>query len=131
MLCNYRIHHRVVIGQLDNRCRVIENINNVRRCLADHVHILCGMSRTHSLAKIVEEVKKGSSKWLKTKGPELAGFYWQAGYGAFSVSPSNIEEVRTYILQQEQHHRKMTFQEEYRQFLERHGVEFDERYVWD
>jgi REP element-mobilizing transposase RayT len=99
--------------------------------VADHVHILFLLSKSHALIKLVEEVKRGSSKWLKTQGPEFREFHWQNGYGAFSVSPSNVEAVKTYIQNQEEHHRQVTFQEEFREFLKRHGVEFDERYVWD
>jgi len=110
----------------DLGCRPIV-INSV----VDHTHILCCLSRNHAVAKVVEDVKKGSSKWLKTKGPAMRDFYWQAGYGAFSVSESNAEAVRQYIAKQEEHHRKVTFQDEFRAFLRRHGVEYDERYVWD
>jgi len=99
--------------------------------LADHVHLLCTLSRTLSIAKLLEETKKASSKWLKPKALALRNFHWQNGYGVFSVSPSNVREVRRYIVNQEAHHRKVTFQEEFRAFLERHGIEYDERYVWD
>ncbi|OAI54074.1 transposase [Planctomyces sp. SCGC AG-212-M04] len=95
----------------------------------DHVHVLCVLSKNHALTKIVEEIKKGSSKWLKTQG--LRDFHWQAGYGAFSVSESNSAQVARYIERQETHHRKLSYQEEFREFLKRHGVEFDERNVWD
>ncbi|MBC8870182.1 MAG: IS200/IS605 family transposase [Planctomycetes bacterium] len=98
----------------------------------DHVHALFSLSKNHALKKIVEEVKKGSSKWMKTD--DAAGnkdFQWQAGYGGFSVSQSNVEEVRKYIENQAEHHRRMTFQDELRALFERHGIEFDERYVWD
>jgi REP element-mobilizing transposase RayT len=97
----------------------------------DHVHILFDLARTVSVSQAVEEVKKSSSKWIKTQGAEFAGFAWQAGYGAFAVSESNVPAVRDYIARQAEHHRQKTFQEEYRAFLERHGVAFDERYVWD
>lgn len=99
--------------------------------VADHVHVLCRLNKNFSVAKVVEEIKKPTSRWLKTKSPELSEFHWQSGYGAFSVSASEVERVRAYILNQEAHHRKMSFQEEMRAFFERHGVEFDERYVWD
>ena len=99
-------------------------------CTEDHVHILCTISKNHSLAKILEELKKSSSKWLKDKAPEFQDSYWQAGYGAFSVSQSNVESVRSYIRDQEQHHHSATFQEEFRRFLEKHQIEFDEKYVW-
>jgi len=99
--------------------------------LADHVRIACNLARTVSVAALVEEVKKGSSKWIKPKGARLRNFHWQSGYGAFSVSPSMAERVRRYILNQEEHHRKVTFQDEFRAFLKRHGIQYDERYVWD
>lgn len=97
----------------------------------DHAHLLFDLARTLSISQAVEDVKKSSSKWIKTQGPEFAGFAWQAGYGAFAVSESNVETVRAYIANQREHHRTKTFQEEYRAFLERHNVAFDERYVWD
>ena len=97
----------------------------------DHVHILFVLSKTVPLAKAVEEVKKSSSKWLKTKGPEFAEFSWQSGYGGFSVSQSSIDSVKRYIAGQAEHHRRTTFQEEFRAFLERYAVEYDEQYVWD
>ncbi len=97
----------------------------------DHAHLLFDLARTISISQAVEDVKKSSSKWIKTQGPEFAGFAWQAGYGAFAVSESNVETVRAYIANQREHHRTKTFQEEYRAFLERHNVAFDERYVWD
>ncbi|MCX7422032.1 MAG: IS200/IS605 family transposase [Planctomycetia bacterium] len=97
----------------------------------DHVHILCNLSRTITIAKLVEEIKTGSSGRIKEEGAALHDFYWQNGYGAFSVSQSNMEIVKSYIANQEEHHRTVTFQEEYRRFLERHGLVWDERYVWD
>lgn len=97
----------------------------------DHAHLLFDLARTVSISQVVEDVKKASSKWIKTQGPEFASFAWQAGYGAFAVSESNVEAVREYIANQREHHRKKSFQEEYRQFLERHRIAFDERYVWD
>ena len=97
----------------------------------DHVHILFELARTVSVSRAVEDVKKSSSKWIKTQGQEFAGFAWQAGYGAFAVSESHVGVVRNYIAGQQEHHRKKSFQEEYRAVLERHGISFDERYVWD
>ena len=78
-----------------------------------------------------EDIKKSSSKWIKTKGLSFEGFQWQAGYGVFSVSQSRVGAVKDYIATQEEHHRKITFQEEFRRFLEKNGIEYDERYVWD
>ncbi|MGH7137675.1 MAG: transposase, partial [Pirellulales bacterium] len=83
------------------------------------------------VSDLLEEIKKSSSKWIKAEAPGLQDFYWQSGYGAFSVSPSSVEEVKAYIANQEEHHRRRTFQEEFRLFLHRHGIEYDERYVWD
>ena len=99
--------------------------------VADHVHLLCRFGRTISVADLVKELKRDSSQWLKTKSPALAEFYWQSGYGAFSVSPSHVELVRDYIVHQEEHHRTVTFQEEFRRLLTKYGLEWDERYVWD
>ena len=98
--------------------------------VADHIHILCALGRTTTQAKLVEEVKKSSSKWMKAQGG-VRGFSWQAGYGAFSVDESRAGIVIRYIKNQEEHHRKKSFQDEYRKILERYKVEYDERYVWD
>ena len=97
----------------------------------DHIHLLFKLPRTIALSKAVEEVKKSSSKWIKTQSPELSQFAWQRGYGAFSVSESNTAKVEHYIKNQNEHHRTATFQEEYRKFLAKHHTEFDEQYVWD
>ncbi len=97
----------------------------------DHVHILFNLTRTVALAQAVEDVKKSSSKWIKTQGPAFGQFAWQAGYGGFSVSQSNVPAVANYIRKQEEHHRMKTFQEEYREFLGKHKIQYDERYVWD
>jgi REP element-mobilizing transposase RayT len=99
--------------------------------VADHIHILFCLSKNHALKVLVEEVKKGSSKWIKTKGREFDQFYWQAGYGAFSVSQSGVTAVCRYIENQESHHRRLSFQDELRAFLRKYGIEYDERYVWD
>jgi len=84
-----------------------------------------------AISRVVEELKKSSSKWIKTQGPAFRGFAWQAGYGAFAVSASNVDDVRQYISQQREHHRQRSFQEEFLLFLKRHHVSFDERYVWE
>ena len=98
---------------------------------ADHVHILCLLSRKISQSKLVEEIKKESSKWMKAQGEKYRHFYWQHGYGAFSVNPTETEIVVEYINNQKEHHRKKTFQEEYRAFLKKYKVEYDERYIWE
>ncbi|MEI8378688.1 MAG: IS200/IS605 family transposase [Planctomycetota bacterium] len=97
----------------------------------DHFHILFNMGRTVSLAQVVEDVKKSSSKWIKTQSPKFETFAWQAGYGAFSVSHSNVPTVSTYIRDQKEHHRTKSFQEEFLAFLRKHNIVYDERYVWD
>jgi putative transposase len=99
--------------------------------VVDHVHLLFGLSRTRTVAQVVETVKTSSSKWIKTKGAAFAEFHWQAGYGAFSVGQSNVAAVTRYIQNQEEHHRTTTFQEEFRRFLKLYQVPYDEKYVWD
>ncbi len=99
--------------------------------VADHVHVLFCLSKNHALAKVIEELRKGSSKWLKTQGPEFGAFHWQAGYGAFSVSQSHVEQVCRSIGLQEEHHRKRSFQDEFLAFLNRYGIEYDERFLWE
>jgi REP element-mobilizing transposase RayT len=97
----------------------------------DHIHALFALGRTVTVADVVEEVKTGSSKWLKTKGREFSNFHWQRGYGAFSIGQSNVADLKRYIGNQKVHHRRVTFQDEYREFLKAYNVDFDERYVWD
>ena len=97
----------------------------------DHTHSLFALSRTLPIARVVKEVKRTSSGWIKQAWPRLAKFHWQGGYAAFSVSQSNLENVIRYIENQEEHHKRVTFQDEYRAFLKAYGIEYDERYVWD
>ena len=97
----------------------------------DHIHILCMLSKKIALMKLLEEVKSHSSKWIKTKDESLKNFYWQDGYGAFSVNSSQIDTAIEYIANQHIHHSKITFHDEYRAFLKKYKVEYDERYVWD
>jgi putative transposase len=99
--------------------------------VADHVHALFVLSKNHSIATIVWAIKRASSKWIKGEGLALRKFHWQEGYGAFSVSQSDVESVRRYIENQEDHHRRQTFKNEFRKFLKRYEVPYDERYVWD
>ena len=96
----------------------------------DHIHILCNLSKKIALMKVLETVKSHSSKWVKTVHPTLTNFYWQDGYGAFSVNPSELDAVAEYIRNQHVHHSKKTFQDEYRQLLKKYDVDYDERYVW-
>ena len=119
--------HATLIGTLDKiHCPSLQ-IQSV----SDHIHILCRLARTMSVADLVEECKVSSSKWIKTKAEALSEFHWQAGYGAFSVSQSNSGQVIKYIQNQERHHQRLSFQDELRALLRRHGLEWDERYVWD
>jgi REP element-mobilizing transposase RayT len=99
--------------------------------VADHVHVVTTLPRTLSQAELIEQIKKTSSKWIKTLDVQYHGFFWQRGYGAFSVSPSQLDAVLNYVTAQQEHHRTRTFQEEYRELLRKHGVDFDERYIWD
>ncbi|MCD8179656.1 MAG: transposase [Tannerellaceae bacterium] len=97
----------------------------------DHIHILCVVSKNISLAKLVEEIKRNSSRWIKTVDPFYCRFAWQSGYGAFSVSPSVHSKTVKYIKNQEQHHRKMSFREEYILFLKEYEIEYNEKYLWN
>ena len=97
----------------------------------DHIHHLGRLGRTISLAEWVKELKRSTNLWLKDRGADYANFEWQAGYAAFSVSQSNLEEVKRYIDNQEQHHRRMSFQDELRALLQKHEMQWDERYIWD
>jgi putative transposase len=97
----------------------------------DHVHVLSALSRTSSPADMVKEIKRGSSLWIKSKSSELAEFSWQNGYGMFSIGSSQIPVVKEYIATQEDHHQRISFQDEFRTLLRRYDIEFDERYVWD
>ena len=119
--------HRYLGGILANRdCQPL-----VIGGMEDHVHILSTLARTWQPAEMVKEVKRSSSLWLKTKGPEWHDFAWQSGYGMFSVGHLQVEAVRKYIAGQEEHHRKVSFQDEFRDFLKRYEISYDERYVWD
>ncbi|GMV91697.1 MAG: hypothetical protein AMXMBFR82_14750 [Candidatus Hydrogenedentota bacterium] len=97
----------------------------------DHVHLAIRLSRTITIADLIEELKTSSSKWAKTQSTDLANFSWQRGYACFSIGPRDLDSLCAYIGEQEQHHRTRSFQEELRMFLNKYGVEFDEAYVWD
>lgn len=96
----------------------------------DHIHVLCVISKNIALAKLVEEIKRHSSRWIKTKGDYYARFAWQGGYAGFSVSPSVVEKTRAYIANQEQHHKKLKPQEEYKRFLDEYEIEYNTEYLW-
>ncbi len=98
---------------------------------SNHVHILCLLSKKIALIKLLEEIKSHSSKWMKTNGEEFANFYWQNGYGSFSIDHLGVNAITNYIATQKEHHKKRTFEEEYLTFLNEYHIEYDERYVWD
>jgi len=120
-LCLYA---SAVLRDLDSHVLVINAWRN-------HMHILFALSKNHSLARVVMEVKRATSKWIKTQGKHYKGFHWQSGYGAFSIGQSGVDEVTAYIAIQAELHRVKSFEEEFRSFLKRYQVEFDERFVWD
>ena len=97
----------------------------------DHIHILFELGRTIAVSEVVEQVKTSTSKWIKKQGSEFGDFHWQGGYGAFGVSASDVPRISGYIRDQREHHRVKSFQEEFRDLLDSHGIAFDERYVWD
>jgi REP element-mobilizing transposase RayT len=99
--------------------------------VADHVHILLDQGKRNAPEKIVEHVKRESSKFVKTLGPQYRGFYWQRGYGIFSVSPKDLVLAEAYVRNQVHHHQRISFQEEFRAMLERYRIQFDERFLWD
>ena len=96
----------------------------------NHVHILCTLSKKISQVKLLEDVKKGSSKWMKTKGIAYQNFFWQDGYGIFSISAYDVDRVKDYIQNQRMHHQQSSFQDEFRSFMKKHDIQYDERYVW-
>src|SRR5215831_18588733 len=98
--------------------------------IEDHVHLVISIPATLAVSKALQLLKGGSSKWIHDTFPELRQFQWQDGYGAFTVSKSQLAEVVQYVAGQREHHRSLTFQEEYRTFLQKHGIDYDERYVW-
>ncbi|MFT5465530.1 MAG: putative transposase [Verrucomicrobiales bacterium] len=120
-----------LFAYLSGTCRNLDSPSIRIGGVSDHIHILCRQSKNHSMSDIVRELKRESSKWVKEQSPNLTKFYWQSGYGAFSISPGHVEALTKYISDQEEHHRKETFQDEFRRLCRKYGVELDERYVWD
>ena len=112
-------------------CRNKESPSLVIGGIEDHVHILCRLSQDLAIKDFVRELKRESSKWVKTKAEECQRFYWQNGYGAFSVSPSHVKDLRRYIEGQQEHHREESFQDEFRRILRKYGLGWDEEQVWD
>ena len=118
-------------GYLVGVCRKQESPSLVVGGPEDHVHVLCRLSRRLSVADLVRELKRDSSKWIKNQSASPRDFHWQGGYGAFSISPSHVDALREYIATQMEHHRHESFQDEFRRFCKKYEVEIDERYVWD
>ncbi len=117
--------HKYIVGTATN----LGSFVNAIYANPDHIHILCTLPRTITIAELISKIKSSSSKWLKTKG--IANFSWQGGYGAFSVSSSKLEIVKRYILNQEVHHAKSSFQDEFKVFLKEYNIGYDEKYIWD
>jgi putative transposase len=97
---------------------------------ANHVHLLVSLAKTIALADLLMDVKKDSSKWIKTRGASFADFQWQEGYGAFTIGESQVDDLKGYIARQKERHRTATFEEEFVAFLKKYNVPYDERYVW-
>lgn len=120
-----------LFAYLGGMCKAFECVPIIVGGHQDHVHILCYISRKIAIMKLVEEVKRASSKWMKGKSEKYKNFYWQLGYGAFSVDSTNTERVIEYIKNQKEHHEKKDFKTEYLQLLEKYQIEYDEKYIWD
>ncbi|MBX3727715.1 MAG: transposase [Candidatus Sumerlaeia bacterium] len=112
-------------------CRNLDSPAVIVGGVADHVHLLCLLSKSMKLEDFVRDLKRNSSKWARSQSEACSSFYWQTGYGAFSISPSHVESLRAYIARQEAHHCKVSFQEEFRRLLTKYGIEWDEALVWD
>jgi REP-associated tyrosine transposase len=112
-------------------CRNLGSLALIIGGVEDHVHILCRLSKNWKVSELIRELKRESSKWLKTQGQHLRDFHWQNGYGAFSISPGHVPQLKRYIASQEEHHRDETFQDEFRRICAKYGVALDERYAWD
>jgi len=112
-------------------CNNVDSPAIIINGVADHIHILCLLSRKFAIMKVIQEAKTETSKWIKKQSADTRDFSWQSGYGAFSVSESNIPQVKKYIADQEEHHRRMTFQDEFRELCKRHGLDLDEQYAWE
>jgi putative transposase len=119
--------HAYLIGA----CKNLESPSLITGGVEDHIHILCRQSKNIAIKDLVGEIKRESSKWVKTQGRAYEEFYWQGGYGAFSISPSHVAAVTRYIAHQREHHAKVSFQAEFRRLCKKYGLEIDERYIWE
>jgi REP element-mobilizing transposase RayT len=118
-------------GYLAGACKNLDSPSIIVGGVEDHLHILCRLSRTGSIATLIRELKRESSKWVKAERSDLTAFAWQSGYGAFSISPGHVAALKQYIANQEEHHRREGFQEEFRRLCKKYGLQIDERYAWD
>jgi REP element-mobilizing transposase RayT len=118
-------------GYLAGTCRNLESPSIIVGGVEDHVHILCRQSKNTSIATLLRELKRESSKWVKEQSQGPQSFCWQSGYGAFSISPGHVDALTQYIQNQEEHHKKESFQDELRRLCRKYGIELDERYAWD
>ena len=133
--------HRQPLISEDIRDRLFQYIGGIIRDdggkllaaggMPDHVHLLADIGKQHSVVDAIRDIKANSSGWIHKTFPQFQSFAWQTGYGAFTVSYSSVEAVKNYIANQAEHHRKRTFQEEFVEFLQRHGIEYDDRYLWE
>jgi REP element-mobilizing transposase RayT len=134
-------HRQPFLADRDFRLRVHAYLAGISRNMnspaliiggvADHVHLLCRLSKTGEVSTLIRDLKRDSTKWIKEAKPDLSDFHWQQGYGAFSVSPAHVEALRVYIATQEEHHKTESFQEELRRLCAKYGVAIDERCAWD
>ncbi len=120
-----------LFGYLGGICKNLECNPIIVGGHIDHVHILCLLSRKIPLMKLIEKLKSSSSKWIKSKGDQYQKFYWQNGYGGFSIHQEQVETLKRYIANQEDHHKKLTFTDEYYSLLKHYNIEYDEQYIWD
>ncbi len=127
----HQSHEQRLYAYIGKTCNELNSPVLIVGGYTNHIHILCMLSKNISLVELVKKVKTSSSKWMKTQAPELSDFYWQDGYGAFSVNPKEIDVVRQYIQNQHQHHQRITFKDEYLTFLKNYKTDYDEQYLWD
>ena len=119
--------HAYLVGA----CRNLGSPSLIVGGVEDHVHILCRLSKTMNVSELIRELKRESSKWVKSASTRLGMFQWQRGYGAFSISPSHVRDLTRYISNQATHHETESFQDEFRRLCRKYGLDIDERYAWD
>ena len=125
-----REHDKELYTYIGGVIKLSKSIPIIINGVENHIHVLCIMSKNIRLADLMEDIKRNSSRWIKTKGEHYNYFSWQGGYGGFSVSPSKVETVRKYIENQKYHHIKQSFKDEYLQFIKAHGVDYNEEFLW-